>query len=63
MKAYALPDGRLVVPRRAESDGVRGDGMAVVETGDPDYRLWMDYFERFGQPPVPIASWPVEDTE
>jgi hypothetical protein len=38
MPVYKLPDGRLLVPVRAESDdGTIGDGLMLVERDDPSY--------------------------
>ena len=42
-----LPDGRLVVPARAEGpNGEIGDGIAVVGPGDELYDLWDPWMVR-----------------
>jgi len=41
MKIKRLPDGKLIVPCRAEGDGgVVGDGMVEIGPDDPDYPAW-----------------------
>ena len=36
-----LPDGRIVVPKRAEGeDGTIGDAMVPIGPDDPDYEGW-----------------------
>jgi hypothetical protein len=42
-----VPDG-LLVPKRAEGDGVIGDGMVLIRPDDPDYAAW----ERVASPPT-----------
>ena len=40
-RAWRLPDGRIVAPRRAEGPGgVIGDGMATLGPGDLGYDEW-----------------------
>lgn len=39
------PYGDLMVPVRAESDGVIGDGMARVSPGDPLYEAWLPHVD------------------
>lgn len=58
MKVYELPDGKLVVPARAEGDGVIGDGMAVIGKDGPEYQKWRDWLERSGEKAVQVPSWP-----
>lgn len=41
-----LPDGRIRVPKRAEADGVVGDGAVEVGPGDPDYDAWDAWLSR-----------------
>jgi hypothetical protein len=42
-----LPDGRLVVPARAEGpNGMVGDGIVVVGPGDELYDMWEPWFAR-----------------
>lgn len=46
MKAYRLPNGNMMVPKRAESDaGHLGDGMIEVKPGSPDYQAWLPYLQ------------------
>ncbi len=41
MTARRLPDGRLEVPARAETeDGLIGDGMQTISPDHPDYAAW-----------------------
>jgi hypothetical protein len=40
MHAQRLPDGRLVVPIRAEGPGVIGDSIVVIDESHPDYAAW-----------------------
>jgi hypothetical protein len=46
MNAYQLRNGNLVIPIRAESDGVLGDALVVIGSAHPDYEKWL----RFVQP-------------
>lgn len=47
MRPQRLPDGKLWVPKRAESDnGTIGDGSAVIGPDDPTYQVWSDYLSR-----------------
>lgn len=47
MKPQRLPDGKLWVPKRAESDdGTIGDGSAVIGADDPSYEAWSRYLDR-----------------
>ena len=43
-----LPDGRLVVPVRADSgDGtIIGDGVMTIDQSHPDFQKWMAWIER-----------------
>lgn len=41
-----LPDGRLEIPARAESDGVIGDGLLVIGPDDARFKIWDDYLRR-----------------
>ena len=46
MIAFKLPNGNLLIPKRAEDEeglGIVGDGMVEVEPGDPEYDLWLPY--------------------
>ena len=47
MTVERLPDGRLRVPRRAESaDGTIGDGVEVIGPDHPDYAEWLAWEQR-----------------
>jgi hypothetical protein len=43
-----LENGNLLVPARAEGDGVVGDGAVELAPGDPQYDEWVEWLERFG---------------
>jgi hypothetical protein len=38
--AILLPNGNLLIPKRAESDGVLGDGMVEIAPEHPDFADW-----------------------
>ena len=61
MTVYQLPDGRLVVPARAGTgnDGVIGDSMLPITPQSPLYNQYLAWFERTGESPIPIESWPI----
>lgn len=41
-----LPDGRLLVPMRAEGPGgIVGDGLVAIGPDHPDFQAWSDYLE------------------
>ncbi len=61
MTVYELPDGRLVVPMRAESEGVIGDGMVPIDESHPDYQKWRDWLDRTGTETERVESWPPEE--
>jgi hypothetical protein len=46
MKATKLPNGDLLIPARAETDGVIGDGMIRISEGHSDYKKWLDFIEK-----------------
>jgi hypothetical protein len=54
MDAFLLPNGNLLIPKRAvSSDGTLGDGSVEATPDDPDYKSWMAWYERQGrQPPL-----------
>jgi hypothetical protein len=58
VQAYRLPNGNLMVPRRAQGEGVLGDAWVEVGPDDPDYKKWTDYFERVGREPEPGPEEP-----
>jgi hypothetical protein len=35
-----LPNGKLLVPRRAETDGIVGLGMVEIGPDDPEFAAW-----------------------
>ena len=43
-----LPNGNLLVPKRAvdEKTGAIGDGLVEIGPSDPDYEAWVRYLER-----------------
>jgi hypothetical protein len=44
MQAKRLPNGKLRVPKRAESeDGTIGDGLVDIGPDDPLYEVWDKY--------------------
>ena len=46
MRAFILPNGNLLIPKRAEGPcGVIGDGMVEVAPGTEDYELWIAHAE------------------
>lgn len=55
MQAYQLPDGRLLVPRRAQGPGLLGDGADVIGPDDPEHAQWLRWYEGHGEriPPAP----------
>lgn len=55
MNAYRLPNGNLMVPKRAEGEGLVGDAWFEVGPDDPDFKSWMAWYERMGQEP---PDWP-----
>lgn len=56
MNAYRLKSGNLLVPRRAETDGVLGDGVVEVGPDDPDYHAWMSWYARQGEEPPDLPE-------
>lgn len=48
MKPQLLPNGNLLIPRRAEGDGVLGDGMEEIDPGHPEFEDWMADLEKEG---------------
>ena len=42
-QARFYPDGRMLVPKLAEGDGVIGDGTEVLHVGDADYDKWLPF--------------------
>lgn len=49
MIAYLLNNNNLVIPKRAEGNGVIGDGLTVIDSTHPDYNKWLP----FAQPATP----------
>ncbi len=49
MQVYRLANGNLLAPKRAEGEGVIGDGMVEIGPDDPDYQSWIDYYERIDE--------------
>jgi hypothetical protein len=48
MTVERLPNGHLLVPKRAvdEKTGTIGDGLVEIGPGDPEYEAWVRYLER-----------------
>jgi len=47
MNARRLPNGNLLIPRRAEGpDGLIGEGMDEIGPDDPEYADWLAYLTR-----------------
>lgn len=45
-----LPDGRLLVPMRAEGPGgIVGDGLVAIGPDHRDFQTWSDSLETMGQ--------------
>lgn len=40
MRAIVLEGGKLLVPRRAEMDGVVGDGTVEIDNSDDEWAAW-----------------------
>ena len=55
MDAYRLPNGNLLVPKRAEGEGALCDGMVEAAPGSAEYEEWAAYYRRLGEavPPAP----------
>jgi hypothetical protein len=45
-----LAPDRLLVPMRAETDGVVGDGAVEIGPEDPDYQQWAEFLEHQDDP-------------
>ena len=46
MFVFEHPNGDLVVPRRAELDGILGDGEERITPEHPDYEKWRNDIAR-----------------
>lgn len=51
MKAYKLPNGKILIPKRAtdDEDKIIGDGMIEVSPGDPEAKKWIEWYDRTGE--------------
>ncbi len=60
MQAYRLANGNLLIPKRAEADGVIGDGMVEVKADSEDGKAWLAWYESRGEevPPAPEQGPP-----
>lgn len=56
MRAYKLPNGNLLIPKRAEGDGVIGDGSDEVAPNSPEYQQWMRWYARRGETPPALPA-------
>lgn len=46
MRVIKLPNGNLIVPKRAESeDGVIGDGVEEITPTHPQYTAWLAFVD------------------
>ena len=43
MKVYLLPNGNLLIPVRAQTGNVIGDGMKEITPSAPDYKKWLPF--------------------
>ena len=41
-----LENGNLLVPKRAESDGIIGDGVEEIRPDQPEYQQWLTWMKR-----------------
>ncbi len=57
VRAFKLDNGNLLVPMRAETDGIIGDGMVEVAPGSPEYEKWISLAEPL---PPEFAALPAE---
>jgi hypothetical protein len=47
MKPERLPNGNLLIPKRAEGpNGIIGDGMIEITSDDPEYKEWDGYLTK-----------------
>jgi hypothetical protein len=57
MQAYRTKDGLLMVPKRAEADGMLGDGFVTLKPGEAEFEKWSAWYEEQGiRPPL----WPLD---
>lgn len=45
MEAKKLENGNLLVPIRAESEGIIGDSMVEIGPDHPDYKVWLEWLD------------------
>ena len=45
MNATRLADGSIRIPKRAEADGVIGDGFVTIGPDDPDFAKWDEWLK------------------
>ena len=57
MDAHLLPDGRILVPRLALGDGLRGDGVVALDPSDPLAREWIEWYEGRGLMMPSASPW------
>ena len=48
MNATKLPNGNLLIPIRAESDGVVGDAMIEITSDDSRFKAWDGFLSTQG---------------
>jgi hypothetical protein len=50
VQAFRLPDGKILIPKRATGPGIIGDGYVAVPADDPEAKKWLDYYRRRNRP-------------
>lgn len=54
-KAYILPSGEIMYPKRLEAPGIIGDGWGFAEPHTPAYDAWREFSERATPQVVALA--------
>ncbi len=55
MNAWRLPDGRVLIPKRAQAGTVIGDGLVVADAESAEAIEWRPWTQP--APPMLIAEW------
>ena len=58
MEVRRYSNGDFLVPRRAVSAGMVGDGMARVSQGEPEWEKWKKWLDQTGSVAPVIAEEP-----
>lgn len=53
MKAYVLPSGEMMYPKRLSTPDAIGDGWAFAERNTPEYEQWLPFSAK--APPGVVA--------